>query len=58
MAQDADQPRTEAAGISFMITKAKKEQLRERGFSSDAIASLTAARAHEILAVEPEILWS
>lgn len=47
------------ASVPFMITQAMKEQLRVRGYTPDAIANLTPARAHEILADnnEPE-MWS
>jgi hypothetical protein len=46
------------ASVPFMITSAMKERLRARGLSDDAIANLTPARAHEILADDEPILWS
>ena len=45
-------PGDTVAGVSFMITKAQKAELRARGFSTDQIAQLTPQQAHEILVRE------
>jgi RecA-family ATPase len=47
-----------AGGIPFMITQLMREQLRARGYADDAIANLTPARAHEILAADEPAWWS
>jgi hypothetical protein len=41
-----------------MITQLMREQLRARGYADDAIANLTPARAHEILAADEPAWWS
>jgi putative DNA primase/helicase len=38
-----------AAGVSFLITKAQKEELRNRGFTEDQIREMTPAEAHKRL---------
>lgn len=44
-------PPAEAGTVAFMITKRQRAQLRDRGFSDDAVAAMTPAEAHQHLRV-------
>jgi hypothetical protein len=39
----------ESRGVSFMVTHTQRQQLRQRGYSDDAIKAMTPAQAHQLL---------
>ena len=44
-----DTESTPPASVSFMITKAQKDRLREIGYSDDLISTMTPEEAHRLI---------
>jgi hypothetical protein len=42
---------SEGRGVSFMVTQSQRKELRQRGYSDEAIRAMTPAQAHQLLGI-------